>query len=185
MPSFKLAYKIEEGPSWKGPDAITIKSNLADDELVDCQLAKSLVETLKKESAVLEPDKLILAIAEAQKRQIVTSLEQMDDMAIHAKVHADKAHQILLDSATEAEEKYDELEKTFSATEKRFNTKLTNTAESIKADAEKLSIVEERLSKINNYSLDKLIETLSKLIQLAESDAELVKLVLDHKSKVV
>ena len=68
MKSFKLVYKITEPSSWRSKDGIDIKSNLADDELIDCRLAKSLVETIKTEAAVLEPDKFILAIAEAQKR---------------------------------------------------------------------------------------------------------------------
>jgi len=185
MKTFQLAYTIEEASSWKSKEAIKIKSNLADDKLIECEIAQSLVEVLKTESAILEPDKLILAITEAQKREIVTSLENMDDMAIQAKVHADKAHQVLLDIAIKAEEKYTEIEKKFSDTEKLFNKKMTDTAEKIKKDLEKLSAVEEKLNKINDWSLEKLITSLDRLIQLAEADPELVKLVLDHKNKTI
>lgn len=185
MKTFQLSYTIEEASSWKGKEAIRIKSNLADDKLIDCEIAQSLIEVLKTESAILEPDKLILAIAEAQKREIATSLENMDDMAIQAKVHADKAHQILLDIAIAAEEKYAEIEKKFSDTEKLFNKKITDTAEKIKKDLEKLSAVEEKISSINNWSLEKLIDSLDRLIKLADADPELVKLVLDHKNKSI
>ena len=183
MKSFKLAYKITEPSSWRSKDGIDIKSNLADDELIDCQLAKSLIETLKTESAMLEPDKLILAIAEAQKREIETYLSEMDDMAIQAKVHADKAHEILSTIANESEEKYLEIERKFSEIEARFNTKLTTTATKIKKSMEELSTVEEKLNQINNFSLEKLTDVLKQLIQLVNTDPELVKLVLAHKKK--
>jgi len=183
MKSFKLAYKITEPSSWRSKDGIDIKSNLADDELIDCQLAKSLIETLKTESTILEPDKLILAIAEAQKREIETSLSEMDDMAIQAKVHADKAHEILSTIVNESGEKYLEIEKKFSETEAKFNTKLTTTATKIKKSMEELSTVEEKLNQINNFSLEKLTDVLKQLIKLVNTDPELVKLVLEHKKK--
>jgi len=183
MKSFKLAYKITETSSWRDSNGIDIKSNLADDELIECQLAKSLVETLKTESAVLEPDKLILAIAEAQKREIETSLANMDEMAIQAKVHADKAHEVLAAVALDAEEKYTALEKKFTETEAKFNTKMTTTATAIKKSMEELSTVEEKLNQINNFSLEKLTDVLKQLIQLVNTDPELVKLVLNHKQK--
>lgn len=181
MKSFKLAYKITETNSWRDSSGIDIKSNMADDELIDCRLAKSLVETLKTESATLEPDQFILAIAEAQKREIETSLKDMDDMAIQAKVHADKAHEILSTITNESEEKYLEIEKKFSVTEARFNEKLKTTAASIKKSMEKLATVEEKLNKINNFSLERITEVLKQLNQLVSTDPELVKLVLEHK----
>jgi len=183
MKSFELTYKITAPSSWRSQDGIDIKSNLADDELIDCQLAKSLIETLKTDSAILEPDKLILAIAEAQKREIETSLSEMDDMAIQAKVHADKAHEILSATALESEEKYLEIENRFSEIESRFNSKLTITATKIKKSMEELSTVEEKLNQINNFSLERLTDVLKQIIQLVNTDPELVRLVLDHKKK--
>ena len=181
MKTFELSYKIEQGRSWKGENSISIKSNLSDDKLIECEIAESLVLSLKSESALLEPDKLVLAIAEAQKREIQTNLEALNDMAIQAKVNSDKAHEILSSIAEEAEVKYAEIEKKFTETEKRFNEKMKSTAEKIKQDLEHLSSVEEKLSKINNYSLERLGETLKQLIKIVEADPELVKLVLDHK----
>jgi len=183
MKTFQLSYTIEATSSWKSKEAIRIKSNLSDDKLIECEIAQSLVETLKTESAILEPDKLILAIAEAQKREIATSLENMDNMAIQAKVHADKAYQVLSDIAIASEEKFSEIEKKFTDTEKLFNKKMTDTAEKIKKDLEKLSAVEEKLIKIDNWKLEALTENLNVLIKLIEKDKDLVKLVLDFKSK--
>jgi len=181
MQTFTLAYRIEPGDSWRDKNSINIKSNLADDKMLECRLSESLVEYLKKEAAILEPDKLILTIAEAQKREIQTVLENMDDMAIQAKVHADKAHEILSTIAEESETKYEEIEKKFSDTEKRFKDKMLSTAENIKTHMEKLSVIDEKLTKIDNWSLEKLTETLKQLIKIIEVDPELVKLVLDYK----
>ena len=185
MKTFELSYKIEQGKSWKGENSISIKSNLLDDKLIECELPESLILSLKSEAALLEPDKLVLAIAEAQKREIQTSIEALNDMALQAKVNSDKAHEILSSIAEEAEIKYVEIEKKFTETEKRFTEKMKSTAENIKKDLEKLSSVEEKLIKINSYSLDHLSETLKQLIKIIETDPELVKLVLDHKNKII
>jgi len=181
MQTFTISYRIEPGDSWRDKNSINIKSNLADDKMLECKLSESLIEYLKKEAAVLEPDKLILTIAEAQKREIQTSLENMDDMAVQAKVYADKAYEILSTIAEDAEKKYEEIEKKFSATEKRFKDKMLSTSESIKTHVEKLSAVEAKLTKIDNWRLEKLTETLKQLIKIIEVDPELVKLVLDYK----
>jgi len=181
MQTFTLAYRIEPGDSWRDKNSINIKSNLAEDKMLECKLSESLVEYLKKEAVVLEPDKLILTIAEAQKREIQTVLESMDDMAIQAKVHADKAHEILSTIAEESEKKYEEIEKKFSATEKRFKDKMISTSESIKTHIEKLSAIEEKLTKIDNWKLEKLTASLKQITELVEADPELVKLVLDYK----
>lgn len=182
MKTIELSYTIEESKSsYRYKDGIVIKSNLADDELVECRLAKSLVDTLKLEAAVLEPDRLVLAIAEAQKREIKTSIEALDDMTLEAKIHSDKAYEHLSTIALEAETKYEEIEKKFASTEKRFNEKMSSTAANIKKDLEKLTAIEEKLTKINNWSLEKLAESINQLIKLAETDPELVKLVLEYK----
>jgi len=172
MKTFELVYTIEAASSWRNKEAIKIKSNLADDKLVDCELSQCLVDYLKTEAAVLDPDKLLLTIAEAQKREIQTSIENMDDMAIQ---------EILSNISDEAETKYAEIEKKFSDTEKRFKDKMISTSESIKTHMEKLSVIDEKLTKIDNWSLEKLTETLKQLIKIIEVDPELVKLVLDYK----
>lgn len=183
MQTLTLAYKIEPGDSWRSKESIKIKSNLADDKMIECQLSESLIEYLKKESALFDPDKFLLTIAEAQKREIKSALEAMDDMAIQAKVHADKAHEILSTISEDAEKKYEEIEKKFSDTEKRFKDKMITTSESIKTHLEKLTAVEEKLIKIDNWKLDHLNESLTNLIKLVEHDQDLVKLVLDFKTK--
>ena len=81
MTTFNLVYTIEEASSWRGKESIKIKSNLADDKLIECEIAQSLVEYLRKESAVLEPDKFLLSVAEAQKRNLQTLLEDMDNIS--------------------------------------------------------------------------------------------------------
>lgn len=185
MKTFELTYTIKESSSWRGKDGIKIESNLSGEKMIECELAQSLVETLKTEAALLDPDKLILSIAEAQKREIQTALENMDDMAIQAKVHADKAYEILSTIAEDAETKYAEMEKKFSDTEKRFKDKMIATSESIKTHLEKLSAVDEKLAKIDNWKLEHLAETLKQIIKLAEADPELVKLVLSYKKAEV
>jgi len=181
MKTFDLVYTIEKASSWRSKEAIKIKSNLADEKLVECEIAQSLVKYLKTESAVLEPDKLLLTIAETQKREVQTSIESLNDMSIQAKVNADKAHEILSSIAVDAEEKYDEIEKKFSITEKRFNGKMKATSEKIKQDLTILTEVEETLKTIDNWQLTKLTEALQQVVKLVESEPELLKLVLNYK----
>jgi ElaB/YqjD/DUF883 family membrane-anchored ribosome-binding protein len=181
MKSFDLVYKIEEASSWRDKEAIKIKSNLADDVMVECELSKSLVDYLKTEAVVLDPDKFLLTIAEAQKREIQTNIESLDDMAIQAKIHADRAHEILSTIAEEARQRYDEIEKNFSDTEKRFNDKMKSTTEKIKQDLAILTSVEEKLVAIDSWQLVKLAEAVEQIIMLTETDPELVKLVLKYK----
>lgn len=181
MKTFDLVYTIEEASSWRAKEAIKIKSNLSDDKLIDCEIAQSLVEYLKKESATLDPDKLLLSVAEAQKRGIQTIIEGLDDISLQTEVNVDKAHETLLAISDETDNKYAEIEKKFSDIQKRFTDKMNNTTKSIKADLEKLSVVEEKLNKIDEWKLEKLISTIQQIIKLTEADPELVKLVLDYK----
>lgn len=184
MKTFDLVYTIEEGSSWRSSkEGIKIKSNLSDDKLVDCEVAQSLVEYLKKESATLDADKLLLNVAEAQKRGIQTIIEELDNISLQTKVNVDKAHEALLAISDETDNKYAEIEKKFSTIQKRFTDKMNSTAESIKKDLEKLSAVEEKLTKIDNWKLETLNESLTNLIKLIEKDKDLVKLVLDFKTK--
>lgn len=181
MTTFNLVYTIGEADSWKNKKAIKIKSNLSDDKLIDCEIAQSLIEDLKAGSATFDPDKLLLTIAEAQKRGVQTSIENLSDMAIQAKVNADKAYEILSTISEETEEKYTEIEKKFSATEKRFNDKMKSTSEKIKQDLTVFTEVEEKLKAIDNWQLTKLTEALQQIVKLAESEPELMKLVLEYK----
>ena len=59
------------------------------------------------------------------------------------------------------------------------------TSENIKTHLEKLTAVEEKLTKIDDWKLTKLSEALQQIIKLAEVDPELVKLVLDYKKAKV
>lgn len=185
MKTFELAYTIEEASSWRSKEALKIKSNLADDRLIDCEIAQSLVEYLKKESAVLEPDKLLLSIAEAQKREIQTILDELSNIELQAKVNADKAHETLLNISTDAEKKYEELVDKFGDIQKRFTDKMKSTTESIKVDLAKLTDVEEALNKIDNWKLKELSLALEQINKLVAADPELVKLVLAHKNQTI
>lgn len=181
MKTIELSYKIEEKENWKKQKTVKIKSNLADDQLVECEIAESLINSLLEKSVALESDKFILMIAEAQKREIQLNIEQMDEMAVQAKIHSDKVQDILLNISEDAEVKFAELEEKFSDTEKRFKLKIESVTETIQKDLSKLSLIEEKLNKIDNWSLEKLTDTLNKLITLANSDPELMKLVLNYK----
>jgi len=182
--TFKLVYTIEERDSWRNKQGLKIKSNLVDDELIDCDIAESLITQLKEGSAMLEADKLLLGIAEAQKRAIETSYQELTDMALQAKVNADTAHKTLIAITLEAENKYEEMEKVFSATEQRFKKHIIETTKEIKQSIKQLADLKSSIIDINTYSLDKLTETLKQLIKLTETDPELVKLVLNHKNDV-
>ena len=177
-----IVYEVKEGDKWRDKESIDIKSNIADDKLIDCKIAKSLVEHLNKESALLEPDKLLLKIAEAQKREIELNLEALDDMALTTKTRAEKVHQNILEASLDSEQKYEELQNKFNETTQKFRQEIADTTDSLKDDMAKLETVSKRILEIDSYGLERLEETLRKLVALVEQDPEIVKLVLNYKS---
>jgi uncharacterized protein YukE len=185
MKTFEVSYTIGERESWRSKDGLQIKSNIADDKLVECDISQSLVDHLKEQSALFDPDKFLLTIAEAQKREIASNIEAMEDMALQMKVHSDKTHQIVMDAADEAESKYLEIEKKFSDTQDRFTEKMQTTAIAINSSMKELTSVEEKLSTINQFSLERLTKTINSLLELVKLDPDLVKMVLDHKNSAL
>lgn len=181
--NFKVVYTIGKGDSWDSEDSISIKSNIADDELVRCQLSKSLVDHLKKESAILEPDKLLLGFAEAQKREIQENLNGLTDIELNIKNLSDSIHQRLIKSCDEHEKKYFELEEKFSETSKNIKEKLSDTQQALDKDVEKVEAIYKKLNSINDYSLGNLITSVGKILELAEKDKELAKIVLEYVRK--
>jgi FAD/FMN-containing dehydrogenase len=181
---FDVVYEVTERESWKkSEDNLAIKSNIAGDEMIECDIAKSLVTYLKKESAMLQPDKLLLGFAEAQKRGLEENLENIDDMALRAKNSAGKIKEALYQSYDEAEKQYEELENKFSETRKRFEDKINATRTAIEADMKSIEAMSKKLSEINNFELSRLADALQKILALVEQDKELVKLVLSKKHK--
>jgi hypothetical protein len=73
------------------------------------------------------------------------------------------------------------LEKKFSGTQKRFTDSLNQTRESIESEIKTVELISKKLSEIDNYGLERLSETLKKIISLVETDKELVRLVLENK----
>ncbi len=180
--TFELCYTIVDRDSWRSKEGLKIKSNLADDESVECDLPASLVKQLKEGAVTLEADRLLLSIAEAQKRAIETSYEELNDMALQAKVNSDAAYEALNTIALDTETKYEALEKTFSTTEKRFKKSIEATTTEIKQSVDSLFDVNDILLNLDRYSLKSLTETIKELFKLAEKDAELMKLVLNYKA---
>lgn len=176
-----VVYEIKDGESWRGSEGIDIKSNIADDKMVDCRIAKTLIEHLKKSSATLEPDKLLLKIAEAQKREIELNLEALDDIALQSKSRAEKVQEKILEIGIASEQKYDEFSKKFKDISQKFRSEVEATSESLKKDMEKVENLSKKLSEIDNYGLENLGKTLEQIIALANQDGELLKLVLKHK----
>lgn len=177
-----VVYEIKENDSWRGSEGIKIVSNIATDETVGCEIAKSLVDYLKKESAMLEPDKLLLNLAEAQKRGIQDNLEALDDFEITAKTRSDKVHAKLLKSYEDIEGKYEELQTKFLETSDKFCNTITKSKEKIDKELEYLGDVQQKLMNIDSYSLERLSTTLEKILALCETDSEIMKLVLNHKA---
>ena len=176
-----IVYKIGKSESWRSKKGVKIESNISKDELIECEIAQSLVDYLKKESAILEPDKLLLGFAEAQKRDIQANLEAFNDMELTAKNTADAVQQKLLKSYNDSEEKYLALEKKFTETRKKFIEKINSTSEKFKDELEYLEKISEKLSKIDNYGLERLSTTLSKIIELVEKDKDIVKIVFNSR----
>lgn len=176
-----VVYEIKDPDSYRNKKGLNIKSNIADDELVDCQIAKSLVDHLKKESAILEPDKLILGFAEAQKRGIQENLESLDDLELNAQNKSKTIHEKMIKLFDDSETKFEELDKKFSETQRRFDGKIESTRKSLEKNMEYLNSVSEKLSNVDSYSLERLSDTLKKIIELVEKDSKIVSLVLNHK----
>lgn len=166
-----VVYQIKKGDSWRGKDNIDIKSNL-DEAMVDCRISKSLVDYLIKESAILEPDKLLLNFAECQRRELELNLESLDEVTLRFKTYGEEANRRILESYEENEKQRDELEKKFNATVKKFKTVISESEESIKQNTKSLSDISDMLSKVDNYRLDNLMETLKTLNSIIEKDWE-------------
>ena len=175
-----VVYQIKKGDSWRGKDSIDIKSNL-DEEMIDCKISKSLVDYLIKESAMLEPDKMLLNFAECQRREIELNLESLDDVTLRFKTYAEEANKRISEAYEENEKQRDELEKKFNTTVKKFKTGIAESEESIKQNTSSLIAVSDMLTKIDSYGLNNLMETLKTLNRLIEKDRELVTLVLANK----
>jgi len=176
-----VVYEIKQGESWRSEKGIDIKSNIDKDELIDCRIAKSLVNYLLKESVVLEPDKLLLSIAEAQRRDIQLNLESLDDMTLNAKTMADKAHQNMLQTFEDNESRYAELRDKFEEVRGKFSEKILATSKDLEKDIKKAEDLSARLKEIDNYSLERISNTLTQILELVKQDPELVKLVLNYK----
>lgn len=175
-----VVYQIRKGDSWRGKDNIDIKSNL-DEEMVDCRISKSLVDYLIKESAILEPDKLLLNFAECQRRELELNLESLDDVTLRFKTYAEDANKRIMAAYEDSEKQRDELEKKFNATVKKFKNGIVESEDSIKQNMATLQIYSDSLTKIDNYGLDNLLKTIATLNSLIDKDRDLVKLVLEQK----
>lgn len=175
-----VVYQIKKGDSWRGKDNIDIKSNL-DEEMVDCRISKSLVDYLIKESAILEPDKLLLNFAECQRREIELNLKSLDEVTLRFKTYGEEANKRILEAYEENEKQRDDIEKKFNTTVKRLKASISESEESIKQNTKSLSDISDMLLKIDSYGLNNIMETLKTLNSIIEKDGELVKLVLEHK----
>lgn len=178
-----VVYEIKKPDSWKSKEGLMIKSNIADDKLIDCEISKSLIDYLKKESAVLEPDKLLLGFAEAQKRGIQDNIDALDDLELNAQNRAKAVQEKLLKTFEDSEQKFEELDKKFSETSKRFTENISKTKNSLESEMEYLNNVSEKLSNVDSFSLETLSDTIKKIIELVEKDSEIVRLILNNKDK--
>jgi len=181
MKNISVVYIIEEASSWRSKESINIKSNIAEDELIECKLATSLIEELKEKATILNADKLLLGFAEAQKRGIQENLESLNDFELEAKNHADSIHEKLLKSEENFETKYYELQEKFSAITKKFETEIIQTTEKLITQVELIKSFEESLNKINTYSMDRITETIQTVLTLVEKEPELVKTIFKSK----
>ena len=179
--NFKVVYEIKEGNSWRSKNGVVIKSNIAEDELVECELAKSLVEHLKTKSATLDPDKLLLGFAEAQKRGIEENLEAMDNLTLRAKNVSESMQAELLKTFEDAEGKYKALEEKFEETNNLFANKIKSSIKKIEEDTSKVEEVMKKLTAIDDWKFSNLADALTKILSLVQEDKELVKLVLESK----
>jgi hypothetical protein len=176
-----IVYKIAEPESWRNKNGISIKSNLADDDQIECYLSKSLVDYLKKNSAMLKPDELLMQFAEAQKRGIQDNIEQLDDLALSAKNSADRVHDAMLKSSDEHYAKYLELDAKFTDAKNILTNSVKEGKYLVDEQLKQLEKVSDKLKAIDGYELTKLTETLETLIKLSSVDKDLTKLVLNYK----
>lgn len=175
-----VVYQIKNGESWRSKESIDIKSNL-DEEMVECRISKSLVDYLRTESAMLEPDKLLLHFAEVQKREIKLNLESLDDMTLRSETLGKEINKRILKTYSDNEKLYEDLQEKFEEVTNKFRTQISLSDESLDGNMKILSEVSEKLEKINSYSMERIGETLKQLIDLVEKDPELVKIVFKQK----
>jgi len=183
MKNIAITYKIEKSSSWRSEKGFDIKSNLADDKLIECQLAKSLVDELKEKSVMLEPDKLLLSFAEAQKRGIQDNLEALNDFDLAAKNYASSIHEKLLKTEEDFEVKYTELQEKFVTITNKFESEILKTTKKLTAQVELINNFETTLNKVDTHSMDSIATTMEKVLTLLKKDPELVNIIFKHKLK--
>lgn len=181
MKNIAIAYTITKSSSWRSKEGVDIKSNLVDDKLIECQIASSLIEDLKKGSALLDPDKLLLGFAEAQKRGIKDNLKSLNDFELSAKNHSNSIQENLLKTEIDLELKYNTLMEKFSAITDKFDSKLISTEKKLTKQINLIKKLELKIKEINTYSFDNISESIQKIINLIEKDPELVKMIFNKK----
>jgi len=177
-----IIYKIEETNDYMGK-GMQIKSNLTDDDLQSCKISKSLVDYLLKNSATLEPDKLLITFAEAQKRQLELELENLDDLTLSAKAKADDFFNKRSELENSYEEKFAEFEKSCSSASEKVHSRLERDSNAINSQIEKMEGLSKKIRNIDDYKLEQISKSISLLLDLINKDEKLVKLVLENYTK--
>lgn len=178
-----VKYTIEEEDSWRSQKGFKIKSNIADDELIECRLAKSLVDYLKKESVILEPDKLLVKLAECQKRNLESTIEGLDDIELKIQTQTSRVSESIKDACltyeAEKEKLYDRMDKSINS----LSNKLDKANNKIDKESQKLFDLRKTINNLDDSTLDRIITTIEGLSRLIEKDKDLAEIVFSNYKK--
>jgi len=156
---------------------ITIKSNIADDELIECDISKTLVEKLLKESSSLKPDQLLLEFAELQKRGIESSIENLGSVELELKAKSGKINEALEELLKDFDDKSCEsLEKIWEKME-TMQSDILDRFKEFKPMIDKLESIKKSTDNINNWQMNNFSESLDKLIKIQNENPELLKFI--------
>lgn len=176
----KLTYTVHQKiNSWN--DTPGIKSNLADDDTVRWEIAKSLSDALLAADAAHGPEKLLLEIAECKRREIQAEIENMDDVALVLQAKTDQISQMFDKMIAAHNEALDAKRVEFNAAVDGLADKIEEALDGLdKKVTEPLKRVMGVLDGINDYKVQKFTRMLADIATLQREQPELLDFVVNN-----
>ena len=178
----KLTYTVIQPKSeysWEREPKI--KSNLADDEFVTWKIAKSLSDELLKADENNKAEKILLEIAECERRNIECEIANMDDLALELQSKTDII-KATFDDAIEAqnkaiEDKREELFASIEIIEKKVKDGLSGLSNEV---TKPFNETIQSIKNIDVYKLENFFSSMSKIIDLHNKNPKLLEFIVSN-----
>lgn len=175
MSELKIVYKVEK-PEYQWDKTMRIESNLKED-MVEWKISKSLSDKIILESACLEPEKLILEIAESQRRGIECEISNLSELELEMKTKKDSIKSILgdvLDDQIKSfENNSDEIWKAINS----FKDKVSNHTKELQKIVNPILEAKKTIEELDGYKLRTFFESVETIRKLQENSPELLDFV--------